>query len=440
MKEKSCLKKFAKYSSLSVLGMLGISCYIFADTLFISKGIGTNGLAALNIAIPVYNFVQGVALTLGVGGATKFSIFKSKNAQKNANIVFTNVIYLVALFSLVFVTIGAFWSKDLALLLGANSEIIELTDIYIKWLLFFAPAFILNDVLLCFIRNDDNPSLSMAAMVISSLSNIVIDYIFIFPLDMGMFGAIFATGLSSVISIFVMSPHWLKVKKGFHITKTKLHIKLSVQILSLGFPSFVAQAAAGFVMITFNAIILSLTGVSGVAAYGVIANIAMVITAVDSGISQGVQPLISDYYGREKINIAKLSLKYALVSMCIISIIMYIFIFTFAGEITQIFNSENDPNLQQISVMGLKLYFTSVIFTGFNTIISIFFTSIERAIPAQIISVLRGFILIIPLAFLLSAAWGMAGVWMTYPITEFLTALVGVKMYLMLKTCSHKEF
>ena len=84
MKEKSCLKKFAKYSSLSVLGMLGISCYIFADTLFISKGIGTNGLAALNIAIPVYNFVQGVALTLGVGGATKFSIFKSKNAQKNA--------------------------------------------------------------------------------------------------------------------------------------------------------------------------------------------------------------------------------------------------------------------------------------------------------------------------------------------------------------------
>ncbi len=430
MKEKYCLKKFAKYSSFSVLGMLGISCYIFADTFFISKGLGTNGLAALNIAIPVYNFILGVALMLGVGGATKFSIFKSRNDQENANIVFTNVIYLVALFSFIFVIIGVFWSKNLALLLGANSEIIELTDIYIKWLLFFAPAFILNDVLLCFIRNDGNPSLSMAAMVIGSLSNIVIDYIFIFPLNMGMFGAVFATGLSSVISIFIMSPHWLKAKKGFHFIKTRLSFKVFGQILSLGFPSFVAQVAAGFVMITFNTIILDLTGVSGVAAYGVIANIAMVITAIDSGISQGVQPLISDYYGREKMNMAKLSLKYALISMCIISIIIYILIFIFAGDITQIFNSQNDANLQKIAVMGLKLYFTSVVFTGFNTIISIFFTSIEKAVPAQIISVLRGFVLIIPLAFLLSTAWGMAGVWLTYPITEFLTALVGTKMYM----------
>lgn len=430
MKEKYCLKKFAKYSSFSVLGMLGISCYIFADTFFISKGLGTNGLAALNIAIPVYNFILGVALMLGVGGATKFSIFKSRNDQENANIAFTNVIYLVALFSFIFVIIGVFWSKNLALLLGANSEIIELTDIYIKWLLFFAPAFILNDVLLCFIRNDGNPSLSMAAMVIGSLSNIVIDYIFIFPLNMGMFGAVFATGLSSVISIFIMSPHWLKAKKGFHFIKTRLSFKVFGQILSLGFPSFVAQAAAGFVMITFNTIILGLTGVSGVAAYGVIANIAMVITAIDSGISQGVQPLISDYYGREKMNMAKLSLKYALISMYIISIIIYMLIFIFAGDITQIFNSQNDANLQKIAVMGLKLYFTSVVFTGFNTIISIFFTSIEKAVPAQIISVLRGFVLIIPLAFLLSTSWGMAGVWLTYPITEFLTALVGVKMYL----------
>jgi len=434
MKEKSCLKKFIKYSSFSVLGMLGISCYIFADTFFISKGLGTNGLAALNIAIPVYNFILGVALMLGVGGATKFSIFKSRNDQKNANIVFTNVIYLVVLFSIIFVIIGAFWSKNLALLLGANSEIIELTDIYIKWLLFFAPAFILNDVLLCFIRNDGNPSLSMAAMVIGSLSNIVIDYIFIFPLNLGMFGAVFATGLSSIIGIFVMLPHWLKSKKGFHFIKTRLSFKVSWQILSLGFPSFVAQAAAGFVMITFNTIILGITGVSGVAAYGVIANIAMVITAVDSGISQGVQPLISDYYGREKMTMAKLSLKYALVSMCLISVIIYILIFTFAGEITQIFNSQNDANLQKIAVIGLKLYFTSVVFTGFNTIISIFFTSIEKAVPAQIISILRGFVLIIPLAFLLSARWGMPGVWLTYPITEFLVALLGVKIYFTTKT------
>lgn len=115
--------------------------------------------------------------------------------------------------------------------------------------------------------------------------------------------------------------------------------------------------------------------------------------------------------------------------MLSISVIVYLVIFVFADPITTVFNSEHDLRLQQISVTGLKLYFMSVPFVGYNIILATFFTSIERVLPAHILSLLRGLILIIPMAFLLSALWEMTGVWLTYPITEFLVAIFGFIIY-----------
>ena len=193
----------------------------------------------------------------------------------------------------------------------------------------------------------------------------------------------------------------------------------------MGFPSLIAQVSSGIVMITFNAIILKLAGNTGVAAYGVIANISLVIVAVYTGIAQGIQPLVSTFYGVGNSRQAKKVFHYALVTMLSVSAIVYLLIFVFAGPITAVFNSENNLELQQISVTGLKLYFISVPFVGYNIILATFFTSIERALPAHILSILRGLVLIIPMAFLLSALWKMTGVWLTYPISEFFTAILG---------------
>ena len=293
----------------------------------------------------------------------------------------------------------------------------------------FSPAFILNDVFLCFVRNDGSPQLPMIAQLTGSLANILLDYIFIFPLGMGIFGAIFATGLSPVISIIIMLPHWIRKKNAFHFVKTGLRKYIIKQDLSLGFPSLIAQMSSGIVMITFNAIILILAGNTGVAAYGVVANISLVIVAVYTGIAQGVQPLISTFYGVGNGRQVKEVLKYALTTMLSISVIVYFVIFVFADPITTVFNSEHDLRLQQISVTGLKLYFMSVPFVGYNIILATFFTSIERVLPAHILSLLRGLVLIIPMAFLLSALWEMTGVWLTYPITEFLVAIFGFIIY-----------
>ena len=439
MKGRSCLRDFFHYTILSVLGTLGVSCYILADTFFVSRGLGTSGLTALNLAIPVYNFIHGTGLMLGMGGATKFSVYKSQGRKEEVDQVYTNTVYLAVLFSVIFFLFGFFFAEPLAILLGADKDVLEMTDTYLRWLLLFSPAFILNDVQLCFVRNDKSPQLSMIAMLIGSFANIVLDYIFIFPMGMGIFGAIFATGLSPVISIAAMSPHWIKRKNTFHLVRAKIRTDIMGQELSLGFPSLIAQTASGIVMITFNVIILKLEGNTGVAAYGVIANISLVIVAVYTGIAQGIQPLISRFYATGDGEQVQRVWHYAVITVMILSCAVYFCIFVFAGPVTAVFNNENNAGLQQIAVMGLKLYFISNPFVGYNIILAIFFTSIERALPVQILSVLRGLVLIIPVAFLLSAVWNMTGVWLAYPITEALAALLGFVMYVFALTSRNRQ-
>lgn len=439
MNQQTYFKTFARYASLSVLGTLGVSCYILADTFFIAQGLGTNGLAALNISIPVFSFFHGCGLMFGMGGATWFSICKSSGDDTKSNKIFSNSVYLSLIFGLFFTMIGVFFARPFASLLGANAEILDMTTTYLKCLLIFAPAFIMNNLLLCFIRNDNSPLLATASMLTGSIANIILDYIFIFPLQMGIFGAILATCMSPIISILIMSLHWIKKKNSFHLIKTRFYPEIVRKNFSLGFPSLVAQLASGIAMIIFNMLILNLEGNVGVAAYGVTANISLVVVGIYTGIAHGVQPLISDAYGSGDKNGIQLGLRYSMITMLVLSALLYLIIFVFAAPITSVFNSENNQRMQEISVIGLRLYFSSVVFVGFNTIIAIYFTSIEKAIPAQILSLLRGLVLLAPMAFFLSAVWKMTGIWLTYPVTEGIVALFGVVIYLCSKSKTVSE-
>lgn len=137
-----------------------------ADTFFVSKGLGASGLAALNLAIPIYSFVHGSGLMLGMGGATKYSIYMGHGELKNANKIYLNTIYAAAVFAVIFVAMGIFFSGKLAFLLGTDQEIFAMTKTYLQVILLFAPAFIANDCLLCFVRNDRNPKLSRGFIII----------------------------------------------------------------------------------------------------------------------------------------------------------------------------------------------------------------------------------------------------------------------------------
>lgn len=429
MENKLYFREFLKYSSLNVLGMIALSCYILADTFFVSKALGADGLAALNLAIPVYSFINGSGLMIGMGGGIKYSIAKSQGAAQRADQTFTNSAVLTAVIAACFFLTGLLASGPLALLLGADGTVYEMTRTYLQVILLFAPMFMTNNLLLCFIRNDGAPQLSMAAMITGSLSNVVLDYVFMFPFGMGIFGAVLATGMAPVISILVLSPYLFRRKNQFHLRKCRISGKLALGIFSSGLPSLITEVSSGIVMIVFNTIILGIAGNIGVAAYGVIANLSLVVMSIYTGISQGIQPLLSSGYGTGNRKKTQSVLRYALVSAVLISVVVYVCVFFGADPIAAVFNSEQNATLQRIAVTGLKIYFTACVFAGFNIILSVYFTSTENALPAHIISILRGFVVIIPMAFLLSAAAELTGVWAAFPATELIVSLIGAGLF-----------
>lgn len=430
MKPPSCLREFAQYASANILGMLALSCYILADTFFVANGLGPDGLAALNLALPVYSLINGSGLMLGMGGATRYSILTHQGRLQEGSAAFTHTLLMAACLAAGFLLAGLLWSGPITALMGADETVFSMSRTYIRVLLLFSPAFLLNDILLCFVRNDGAPLHSMLAMVSGSLSNILLDYLFIFPLGMGMFGAVFATGLAPIISMAVLAPFFLRRKNGFRPVACRPSFSLGQAITEAGVPSLVTEVSSGLVILVFNAILLRLQGNLGVAAYAVVANLSLVVFAIYTGIAQGTQPLLSRYYGIGSQTNLRSVLRYAVLTVLALSVFLYILIFLGADPIASAFNRERDPALQAMAVWGLKLYFIACPCVGLNIVLSVYFTSTEVPRPAHVISLLRGFILILPLSFLLSCFWKMDGLWLTFPITEWLVAGVAVLFYL----------
>ena len=296
-------------------------------------------------------------------------------------------------------------------------------------MLLFAPAFLTNNLLQCFVRNDGKPSLSMAAMIAGSFSNVLLDYVFIFPLDMGIFGAILATGLAPLISICVLSPYLILRKNKFHFVLSKPSFKAIGNIFSSGFSPFLTEATSGVVMFLFNFIILGISGNVGVAAFGVITVVSLVVTAIYTGLSQGLQPLISRHHGAKEKETVSTLLKYGIITSLLLSCLIYIVIFFSASNIVAIFNTEQDTLLASYANEGMRIYFTAIPFVGANIVLATYFLSTEKALFAQIISLLRGFFVLIPLAFLFSFLFKMMGIWITYPITEAIVLIVGFLLF-----------
>lgn len=429
MKQPSCFREFARYASLNVLGMIGLSCYILADTYFISVGMGADGLAALNLAIPVYSFINGSGLMVAMGGGTKYSIRQNQGEPEEADRAFSSSVLLAAGFAVLFFMVGLFLPGPLARLLGADGTVFEMTRTYLQVILLFSPMFLFNNLFLCFVRNDGAPQLAMTAMVVGSLSNVVLDYVFIFPLGLGIFGAALATGVAPVVSMLILSSYRLQKRNHFHLRLSRPRVRLLAGICSAGVPSLITELSSGVVMIAFNAILLVICGSVGVAAYGVIANLSLVVIAIFTGISQGIQPLLSRHYGSGHRRELGAILRYALLTAIGIAAAVYAATFLWAGPVTTLFNSEGNAQLQQIAELGLRLYFIGCPFAGVNIILSVYFASIEQPVPGQVIALLRGFAIILPMAFALAAAFGLDGVWCAFPVTEAIVTVVGAVLY-----------
>ena len=415
---------FFKYASPGILGQVGISCYILADTFFVSRGTGATGLAALNIALPLYNLMNGLGLMIGVGSATHFTICRAQNQQEDADRTFTHAVWLGLATGLLFLLLGIFAADPLARMLGADAETFPLTSVYLRTLLCFGPFFILNNVLLAFVRNDGGPSRAMCGMILGSLSNVVMDYIFIFPLGMGMFGAALATGVAPIISMLILSGHLRSPSRGFHLLRTHFRLKLLPTLCTPGLPSLISELSSGIVLLLFNQVLLQLVGNIGVAAYGIVANLALVAVAIFTGLSTGIQPLVSHSSGIGEAASLRRLFRYGILTALTIATILFMVVFVFASPIAAAFNSEGDPLLAGYAITGLRIYFLGFWCAGFNIVSAAFFSASGRSAQGFAISLMRGVLVIPPVLLALTAFAGIGGVWATFPTVEAIVAIL----------------
>ncbi|MCC8023448.1 MAG: MATE family efflux transporter [Clostridiales bacterium] len=416
-------RTFFHYVSRNILGMLGLSCYILADTVFIANGVGSDGLAALNLALPVFTLINATALLLGMGGATYFAILKGQDALDKGNRVFTCACVAALSVGAVFLICGAILSGAFAGWLGADGETYAHAQTYIRFILLFAPAFLMNQTVTCFVRNDANPSLSMAAMLSISFSNILLDYLFIFPLGWGMFGAVLATCMAPLISLCVLSLHWRRPSAALRLRRCCGYFRTLLRIVRLGAASFVTELSSGVIILLFNFTILSIAGNTGVAAYGVIAKLARGAAAVYAGLGQGRQPIGSLEYGRGNWNQARRCLGWGIAFVLVLGGLFLAAGLLAPQMLVAVFNRAGDRELARLAERGIRIYFTAFVPMGVNIVACMYLAAVTRAGASFAVSILRGMAAVVPFILILPWVMGMDGVWLSVPLAETVTLL-----------------
>lgn len=412
---------FWKYVTLNILSMIGMSCFIFVDTLCIANGVGNNGLTALNLVLPVYAVVNGTGLMLGIGAASRYSMARGKGEYEAADRAFSQAVNMAVIAGIFYMLAGGIFTSSIGRALGADDSVIRELVPYMRTLMLFSPAFLINNVLVCFVRNDGSPQLSMAAMMSGNLSNIVLDILFVFGFGWGMFGAAFATGLSPIISMCVLSIYFVRKKNHFRYRRSRLQIKELTGIILLGGASFVTEVSAGIVILLFNFVILDIGGNTGVAAYGVIANIALIVAAIFTGIAQGIQPLVSRKYGEGKYQELGYIRTHGLILALLLGTVCCAGGILGRDLLIQVFNHSGDYGFWQTARGGIEIYFLAFVPMGINVVASALCAAKGQPGPSLLIAMLRGVVLDIILVMIFPHLWGMEGVWAVVPAAELLT-------------------
>lgn len=422
IKNTSTEKEFARYVSQNILGMLGISAYVLADTFFISVAEGAGGITALNLVLPLYSLIYGIGAMLGVGSAIRFNILRARK-DKRADDYFLGALVFALMFSVIFIVMGAFVPDKVVKVLGGNAEIIAIGTPYTRIFLMFAPFFMWNHICNAFVRNDGNPALAMKATLFSSLFNIVMDYVLMFPLGLGMAGAALATAISPIVGILICCIHFFGKKNTIKFLWSIPSFNKLVDVCPLGISAFIGEISSGVTTVVFNFLILGLAGNNGVAAFGVVANISIMAISVFNGIAQGAQPLLSRFYGKGDWESVKRIWKLSVRTAVILAVMVVMITNIFTESIVGIFNSENNVQMANYAMQGVRIYFVGFLFAGCNIVGAGYLSATENAGKAFGVSIMRGVVAIIACAVILAYIFGMTGVWLAFPMAECITTI-----------------
>ncbi len=418
-------KQFFKYVSQNIFGLLGTSCYILADTYFIAQAAGTDGVTLLNLCLPIYNLIFAFGSMIGLGAATRYAILRAQGDAR-AQRYFSNAIFSVCILAVPFMLVGIFRPDGLLRLMGGDADIVALGMNYARIFLMFTPFFMCNYVVASFVRNDGDPSLAMVATLSGSLFNVVFDYIFIFPMGLGLPGAALATAISPILSIAVCSAHFIKKGNTITFVRKAPSVRLLAQSCQLGISGFVGELSSGVTTTVFNFLLLRLAGNVAVAAYGVVANFALVATAIFNGVAQGAQPLVSQCYGKNEMAGARKLLLLGCGTALGLAALLYGVVFGYTDALTALFNSENSALMAEFAHSGMRIYFVGYFFAGCNIVAAGYLGAVNRPAEASITSLCRGMVAIVVCSLVLSALFGMNGVWAAFPVSEAITLALTV--------------
>lgn len=417
------LKKiFIRYLIPGILSSLAISLYIFVDTMFVGIGVGRDGLTALNVTVPLFTLFTSLYLCIGIGGANILSLDKANDGE-NSNRIFTTALLFTLFIGIMVSILGVLFIDPIGRVLGATSDISYLFRDYFGILVGFTWAFLISGVLGCFIRNDGAPKLVMTATVVANITNVVLDYIFIFEWNLGIKGAVIATVISPLVNILILSTHFLKKNNTLKLCKVKFDFGLLGRILNNGFGTLLLEISRGVSIFIFNNILVRLGGNIYVASYGIILNVSYVIICIFSGIAQSIQPIVSINYGHSLIKRAKRVFIYGFITSIFIGVSSFLIALMFSENISSLFIN-NDFELLSITTYGMKIYFIGCIFMAFNIVTIYFFQSINQSQKSILISLCSGILFIILGFLVLVPIFKINGVWFVYPFSEFLGCLV----------------
>ncbi|WP_195987165.1 MATE family efflux transporter [Clostridium sp. D53t1_180928_C8] len=425
-------KEFFKYAIPSALAMFISSLYTVIDGIFVGQGVGDSALAAVNIVLPFTVMLFGLASMFAIGGGALVSKNIGANNVEKAVNIFRQVFKALLIFSLIISIVCVVFTSQIVTVLGATELLKPLAVDYLRFYAIFCIPNLIGIVLNSFVRNDGRPKLAMVSTISGAITNIILDYIFIFKLGMGIKGAAIATGLGQIITVSILIPHFV-MKKGFlSFGNVKVSFKTVKEFCTIGFPSFFAQGSYSIIVLLHNIALVKYVGEVGISAYSILNYLTTNIYMVLYGITLGVQPLVSYNYGKKDGEKMLGFFKITNISNIVITAFFVVISFVFGPVLISIFT--RDGQIAELAYNALKIACLSYFAVGVNLNNLVYYQAIEIPKYSNLSCILRSVVYLPICLFVLGKFFGVNGIWVSAIISETLTfitiKIVGnIKLY-----------
>ena len=421
------LKNLWRYIFPSMGGLFVTYLYNVVDGIFVGQGVGAAALGAVNIGVPFITFSVAVAAMFPMGGATVVAIRMGRGDKEGANHAFMTSVALTLLVSLLLTMAGMVFCDQIIDMSGGRTLGKAMRDMAADYLFYycaFSIPMLMSTCLSAFVRNDGSPTLSFAGMCVGAGANIFLDWLFIFPLDMGVIGAAIASGLGQVFSVAVLLSHFVRRQGSLRFRRFHLSGALAMKICKRGVPEAVSQLTTPVTALCYNLMLARLVGDIGVSTFSVLSFIYSLANAILSGVAQGLQPLWGNCYGEQDTDGMNEYFRWGIRINATLSVAIYGLLLFFTEPVIRIFNQ--DLELVQNASAALPLFSLSFIPMALNLIYTAFLYSTKRTLQADAISFSRGIVLKVAAIFCLPALLGGDTIWLAPLAAELLTLLLAL--------------